>query len=109
MIDDPNNMKQAFRPIKKEKMRLRKNAHRSDTEQLQKFEMLKKETMKAQVQVQMIRYREQQKNYQCEMSINNFYQHPHFKQYANQDSIRSNISPSINMDIKNKFITEPEN
>ena len=54
----------------------------------------------------MIRYREQLKNYQCEMSINNFYQHPHFKQYANQESIRSNISPSINIDIKNKFITE---
>ena len=54
----------------------------------------------------MIRYREQLKNYQCEMSINNFYQHPYFKQYSNQDSIRSNISPNITLDIKNKFISE---
>merc|ERR1712021_206467 len=40
--DDQSSMKQAFRPIKKEKMRLRKNANKSDAELLSKFEILKK-------------------------------------------------------------------
>lgn len=84
--DDQSNMKQAFRPIKKERMRLRKNANKSDAELLHKFEVLRKETQKAEALVNMIKHREMIRCYQNEIAIHNFYQHPSLKQLQTIES-----------------------
>lgn len=107
-VDDQSNMKQAFRPVKKEKMRLRKNANKSDADLLSKYEVLKKETQKAEAMINLIKYREMIKCYQNEISINNFYQHSSFKQQ--QNSLES-LVPKLNLpitqvDTKQKFLHE---
>lgn len=107
-FDDQSNMKQAFRPVKKEKMRLRKNANKSDADLLSKYEVLKKETQKAEGLINLIKHREMIKCYQNEISVYNFYQHSSFKQQ--QNTTESQV-PKLNLSItqvetKQKFLHE---
>lgn len=80
------------------------------------FEFLKKETQKAEVLVQQLKYRETLKNYQTETSIHSkfifikknkkdFYQHSHFKQNTNVEVLKCNLQIQ-NTDVKNKFMAE---
>lgn len=102
--DDQNNMKQAFKPIKKERMRLRKMANKSDSEMLSKYEFLKKEMQKAEALLNLIKYREMIKSNQNELNMHSFYQHTHFKQVNSSIEVpKYNLQIPTN-DARQKFM-----